>query len=83
MALKGEDGSLGATCGLLIIDEVHLLADKCGASIESVVARLHRWMKSSQPQVRLVGLSATLPKYKDDSPVSLQRSRCLATAPSR
>jgi len=62
---KGGDGSLGSTCGLLIIDEVHLLADERGAVIESVVARLHRWVESSQRQVRLVGLSATLPNYED------------------
>ena len=49
---KGGDGSLGSTCGLLIIDEVHLLADERGAVIESVVARLHRWVESSQRQVR-------------------------------
>jgi len=62
---KGGDGSLGSTCGLLIIDEVHLLADERGAVIESVVARLHRWVESSQRSVRLVGLSATLPNYED------------------
>lgn len=62
---KGGDGSLGQTCGLLIIDEVHLLADNRGAVIESVVARLHRFVESSQKQVRIVGLSATLPNYKD------------------
>ena len=52
MTRKGGDGSLGSTCGLLIIDEVHLLADERGAVIESVVARLHRWVESSQRQVR-------------------------------
>jgi activating signal cointegrator complex subunit 3 len=62
---KGGDGSLGSTCGLLIIDEVHLLADERGAVIESIVARLHRWVELSQRQVRLVGLSATLPNYED------------------
>jgi activating signal cointegrator complex subunit 3 len=62
---KGGDGSLAQTCGLLIIDEVHLLADERGAVIESVVARLHRFVESSQKQVRIVGLSATLPNYKD------------------
>lgn len=65
MTRRGGDGSLGATCGLLIIDEVHLLADERGAVIESVVARLHRWVESSQRQTRLVGLSATLPNYED------------------
>lgn len=62
---KGGEGSLGQTCGLLIIDEVHLLADERGAVIESVVARLHRLVESSQRQVRIIGLSATLPNYKD------------------
>lgn len=56
---------MGSTCGLLIIDEVHLLADERGAVIESVVARLHRLVESSQRHVRIVGLSATLPNYKD------------------
>lgn len=44
---------------------MHLLADERGAVIESVVARLHRLVESSQRQVRIVGLSATLPNYKD------------------
>jgi len=62
---KGGDGSLAQSCGLLIIDEVHLLADGRGAVIESIVARLHRLVESSQKQSRIVGLSATLPNYKD------------------
>ncbi len=60
-----DDNSLGNQCGLLIIDEVHLLADDRGAVIESVVARLHRLVESRQKQQRIVGLSATLPNYKD------------------
>ena len=60
-----DDTSLGNQCGLLIIDEVHLLADDRGAVIESVVARVHRLVESRQRQVRIVGLSATLPNYKD------------------
>jgi activating signal cointegrator complex subunit 3 len=60
-----DETSLGNQCGLLIIDEVHLLADERGAVIESVVARLHRLVESRQRQVRLVGLSATLPNYED------------------
>ena len=62
---KGGDGSLSQSCGLLIIDEVHLLADERGAVIESVVARLHRLVESSQRSARIVGLSATLPNYQD------------------
>ena len=60
-----DENSLGNQCGLLIIDEVHLLADERGAVIESVVARLHRLVESRQKQLRIVGLSATLPNYKD------------------
>jgi len=60
-----DENSLGNQCGLLIIDEVHLLADDRGAVIESVVARLHRLVESRQRQVRIVGLSATLPNYQD------------------
>jgi activating signal cointegrator complex subunit 3 len=60
-----DETSLGNQCGLLIIDEVHLLADERGAVIESVVARLHRLVESRQRQVRIVGLSATLPNYED------------------
>lgn len=33
--------------------------------IESVIARLHRLVESRQKQLRIVGLSATLPNYKD------------------
>jgi activating signal cointegrator complex subunit 3 len=60
-----DENSLGNQCGLLIIDEVHLLADERGAVIESVVARLHRLVESRQKQLRIVGLSATLPNYAD------------------
>ena len=54
-----DDSALGNQCGLLIIDEVHLLADERGAVLESVVARLHRLVETRQQQIRLVGLSAT------------------------
>lgn len=60
-----DENSLGNQCGLLIIDEVHLLADERGAVIESVVSRLHRLVESRQKQLRIVGLSATLPNYHD------------------
>lgn len=33
--------------------------------IESVISRLHRLVESRQKQLRIVGLSATLPNYKD------------------
>jgi hypothetical protein len=60
-----DENSLGNQCGLLIIDEVHLLADDRGAVIESVVARMHRLVESRQKQQRIVALSATLPNYQD------------------
>ena len=62
---KGGEGSLAAVVGLVIIDEVHLLADERGAVIESIVARSQRLVERSQRAMRLVGLSATLPNYKD------------------
>lgn len=42
-----------------------LLADERGAVIETIVARTQRYVESSQSLLRLVGLSATLPNYKD------------------
>ena len=62
---KGGDGSLGTMVGLIIIDEVHLLADDRGAVIETIVARTQRFVESSQKCIRIIGLSATLPNYKD------------------
>lgn len=50
---------------LLIIDEVHLLNDDRGAVIEVLVARTLRQVEASQSMIRIVGLSATLPNYKD------------------
>ena len=61
----GGDGSLGTLVSLIIIDEVHLLADDRGAVIETIVARTQRYIESSQRMVRIVGLSATLPNYQD------------------
>ena len=50
---------------LLIMDEVHLLHEERGAVIESLIARTLRLVESSQTMIRIVGLSATLPNYKD------------------
>ena len=62
---KAGEGSLVQSVRLLIIDEVHLLADERGAVIESIVARTLRMVETSQMAVRIVGLSATLPNYTD------------------
>lgn len=45
---------------LLIIDEIHLLHDDRGPVLESIIIRAKR-----QENLRLVGLSATLPNYED------------------
>ncbi|KAJ3992635.1 putative RNA helicase [Lentinula boryana] len=64
---KGGEGSYVGLVRLMIIDEIHLLHDERGPVIESIVARTLRKMDSSggRNDVRLVGLSATLPNYQD------------------
>ncbi|KAJ3757592.1 putative RNA helicase [Lentinula raphanica] len=68
---KGGEGGGGSYVGsvrLMIIDEIHLLHDERGPVLESIVARTLRRMDAyagGQADVRLVGLSATLPNYED------------------
>ncbi|KAH9902242.1 Sec63 Brl domain-containing protein [Xylariomycetidae sp. FL2044] len=50
---------------LVIIDEIHLLHDDRGPVIESIVSRTIRKTEQTGDPVRLVGLSATLPNYRD------------------
>ncbi|KAK2078632.1 hypothetical protein QBZ16_003472 [Prototheca wickerhamii] len=50
---------------LVIIDEIHLLHDERGPVLESIVARTLRQVETTQQQTRIVGLSATLPNYRD------------------
>jgi replicative superfamily II helicase len=45
---SGGDGVLVSLVKLLIIDEVHLLADSRGAVIESIVARTLRYVEQAQ-----------------------------------
>ncbi|KAF9483938.1 Sec63-domain-containing protein [Pholiota conissans] len=59
------EGEISSSLKLLIIDEVHLLNEERGAVIETIVARTLRQVESSQSMIRIVGLSATLPNYKD------------------
>lgn len=61
---KSTDTSYTNLVRLIIIDEIHLLHDDRGPVLESIVARTIRRMEQSA-YVRLVGLSATLPNYKD------------------
>ncbi|KAH9253298.1 hypothetical protein BASA81_008649 [Batrachochytrium salamandrivorans] len=46
------------TVHLVVFDEIHLLGEERGASLEAIVSRLKRVQK--RPAVRMVGLSATL-----------------------
>ena len=62
---KGGEATAAASVRLLIIDEVHLLNDERGPVIETLVARTTRQVEASQSMIRIVGLSATLPNYRD------------------
>ena len=62
---KGGEVSVASSLRLLIIDEVHLLNDERGPVIETLVARTHRQVETSQSMIRIVGLSATLPNPAD------------------
>jgi len=50
---------------LVIIDEIHLLHNERGAVLEAIIARMVRLQELTQVRVRIVGISATLPNYKD------------------
>lgn len=50
---------------LLSQDEIHLLHDDRGPVLEALVARAIRNIEMTQEEVRLIGLSATLPNYED------------------
>ena len=48
---------------LIIIDEIHLLDEERGRVLECIVARTSLTIERKQRNIRLVGLSATLPNY--------------------
>lgn len=62
---KATDTSYINLVRLICIDEIHLLHDDRGPVIESIVSRTIRRTEQTGDPVRLVGLSATLPNYKD------------------
>ena len=62
---KASDLSYTNLVRLIIIDEIHLLHDERGPVLESIVSRTIRKMETTLEPVRLVGLSATLPNYRD------------------
>ncbi|UYV81297.1 SNRNP200 [Cordylochernes scorpioides] len=62
---KGGEKTYSQIVRLIIFDEIHLLHDERGPVLEALVARTIRNVETTQEAVRLVGLSATLPNYKD------------------
>jgi pre-mRNA-splicing helicase BRR2 len=62
---KATDMSYTNLVRLIVIDEIHLLHDDRGPVIESIVSRTIRKIEQTGDSVRLVGLSATLPNYRD------------------
>lgn len=46
-------------------DEIHLLHDERGPVLEALIARTMRNIEATREDVRIVGLSATLPNYQD------------------
>ncbi|KAG1680515.1 U5 small nuclear ribonucleoprotein helicase [Nymphon striatum] len=62
---KGGEKTYTQLVRLMIFDEIHLLHDDRGPVLESLVARTIRNIETTQEDVRLVGLSATLPNYED------------------
>ncbi len=62
---KATDTSYTRLVRLIVIDEIHLLHDDRGPVLESIVSRTIRKIEQTGDPVRLVGLSATLPNYRD------------------
>lgn len=62
---KGGERTYTQLVRLLIIDEIHMLHDDRGPVLEAVIARTIRSIETTQEDVRLVGLSATLPNFED------------------
>jgi pre-mRNA-splicing helicase BRR2 len=62
---QGEGRAYTQLVKLVIIDEIHLLADDRGPVLESIVARVIRQVEAAAEPIRLVALSATLPNYAD------------------
>jgi pre-mRNA-splicing helicase BRR2 len=62
---KATDTSYTNLVRLICIDEIHLLHDDRGPVLESIVSRTIRRTEQTGHPVRIVGLSATLPNYRD------------------
>ena len=62
---KASEKILIDSIKLVIIDEVHLLGDVRGPVIEGNVIRILEWAENFGKDIRILGLSATLPNYKE------------------
>ena len=62
---KATDTSYTNLVRLICIDEIHLLHDDRGPVLESIISRTIRRQEQIGDAVRIVGLSATLPNYRD------------------
>ncbi|GAB1286851.1 U5 small nuclear ribonucleoprotein 200 kDa helicase [Peromyscus eremicus] len=62
---KGGERTYTQLVRLIVLDEIHLLHDDRGPVLEALVARAIRNIEMTQEDVRLIGLSATLPNYED------------------
>ncbi len=62
---KGVERTFTQLVRLIIFDEIHLLHDDRGPVLEALIARVLRQVDTLQENIRLVGLSATLPNYED------------------
>ena len=62
---KATDLSYTNLVKLVCIDEIHLLHDDRGPVLESIVSRTIRKTEQTGDPVRIIGLSATLPNYRD------------------
>ncbi|MCJ1397036.1 DEIH-box ATPase [Xylographa trunciseda] len=62
---KATDMSYTNLVRLIVIDEIHLLHDDRGPVLESIISRTIRKIEQTGDPVRLIGLSATLPNYRD------------------
>jgi len=62
---KATDMSYTRLVRLIVIDEIHLLHDDRGPVLESIVSRTIRKIEQTGEPVRIIGLSATLPNYRD------------------
>lgn len=58
-------GNLLDSIQCVILDEIHMLGDERGPSVEAIVSRILFNVEVTQRPIRLVGLSATLPNWED------------------